>query len=158
MDNENIHFLCTSSLPACNYDDTLKIGEFYEGLWERDVIEFFIMDGLSGKYQEFNFSPAGAWWTAFFKEYRTPSNESMIMPEVTIVNVTKDADCWSVSVCIKLNSLSVVVNEDSLVHITGISPTHNIYYSSCASNTPISFGPDFHRREVFSVVKLVALD
>ncbi len=41
-------------------------GGFVEGLWDRDVAEFFIMDRGSGGYQEFNLGPGGAWWSASF--------------------------------------------------------------------------------------------
>ena len=42
-----------------------KIG-FREGLWEQDVMEFFILDRQSGHYREYNLSPGGAWWAAEF--------------------------------------------------------------------------------------------
>jgi hypothetical protein len=41
-------------------------GGFVEGLWDRDVAEFFILDRGSGAYQEFNLGPGGAWWSAWF--------------------------------------------------------------------------------------------
>ena len=54
---------------SCNFDDTLPSGSFVEGLWERDVAEFFIA-GCGEDYQEFNIAPSGAWWSAHFSSYR----------------------------------------------------------------------------------------
>ena len=40
-----------------------NFGNFIEGLWESDVAEIFVREPNSTRYQEWNLSPAGDWWT-----------------------------------------------------------------------------------------------
>lgn len=42
---------------------------FVAGLWQKDVGEIFLI-AQDGRYQEFNLSPTGAWWSARFRGYR----------------------------------------------------------------------------------------
>lgn len=46
-----------------------QLGEFREGLWERDVCELFL-DGSKEEYFELNLAPSGAWWSMRFKSQR----------------------------------------------------------------------------------------
>lgn len=56
-------------------------GEFVEGLWERDVAEFFVA-GPGPSYQEVNVAPCGAWWSALFSGYRERQAEVRLQAEV----------------------------------------------------------------------------
>lgn len=47
-----------------------KADSFIEGLWDYDVFELFLCDDVTERYQEFNLSPGGAWWSASFLRYR----------------------------------------------------------------------------------------
>jgi len=54
--------------------------EFFEGLWEFDVAEAFILEPESGRYLEVNLAPNGAWWACLHsgireRETRQPSFE-----------------------------------------------------------------------------------
>lgn len=54
-----------------NHEKNLQQGQFQPDLWKMDVLELFIASDNSEKaYQEFNFSPAGAYWHCCFSEYR----------------------------------------------------------------------------------------
>lgn len=50
------------------------VGEFFEGLWEEQVLELFLAADSGERYQEFNLSPSGAWWTQPFSAHRVRDN------------------------------------------------------------------------------------
>lgn len=63
--DERLEFAFECGCPAaCD-----EVSGFVEGLWRRDVAEFFLI-AADGTYQEFNLSPTGAWWSARFRGYR----------------------------------------------------------------------------------------
>lgn len=65
-----------------------KPKEFYQGLWNYDVIEAFI--GLQHQnYLEINLSTNGAWWAAGFSSYRNQNREK---PEITMEDVFTNSD------------------------------------------------------------------
>lgn len=45
-------------------------GSFYEGLWENDVAELFLLNPDNGHYLELHAAPNGAWWSCLFEEPR----------------------------------------------------------------------------------------
>ncbi|MGE0495630.1 MAG: hypothetical protein AB7S38_40875 [Vulcanimicrobiota bacterium] len=57
--------------PEC---DPHPHGSFRQELWKQDVAEIFVAD-REGRYQEFNVSPSGAWWSALFRGYRQLERE-----------------------------------------------------------------------------------
>ena len=57
-----------SKAPFLKFD--LNCGQYFEGLWNQDVIELFIDINCEGHYVEFNLSPQGAWWFQHFEGYR----------------------------------------------------------------------------------------
>ncbi|MBX3172535.1 MAG: hypothetical protein KF760_34345 [Candidatus Eremiobacteraeota bacterium] len=59
-----------------------EVSGFVEGLWRRDVAEFFLI-AADGSYQEFNLSPTGAWWSARFRGYRDQERECRCTSVVT---------------------------------------------------------------------------
>ena len=62
--------------------------EFFEGLWEYDVVETFI--SLEGKnYLEINLSTTGAWWAATFNDHRKRDNKK---PKVELIDVEISAN------------------------------------------------------------------
>lgn len=58
-------------------------GKFIEGLWEGDVIEVFLADDSSQRYQELELSPTGAWWSAVFSAPRV--REQQDLSKVSVV-------------------------------------------------------------------------
>ena len=58
-------------------DESFGGSKFVEGLWEKDVIELFIREEGTSRYQEFNLSPAGLWWSAVFDGYRKRSPQAL---------------------------------------------------------------------------------
>lgn len=51
-------------------DPSLSVGQFFEGLWEKDVAELFVRRPGSDRYVEFNLSPYGAWWACRLDGHR----------------------------------------------------------------------------------------
>jgi hypothetical protein len=52
------------------FDEDHGPGKFVEGLWERDLIELFLLNRENGRYAEWNLAPGGAWWAAVFRAPR----------------------------------------------------------------------------------------
>ena len=63
-----------------NFDKSLSPGQFKPDLWKHDVVEIFFASDQGCAYQEFNLSPAGAYWSVKFSDYRTrtPGTEEPI--------------------------------------------------------------------------------
>jgi len=61
VDPARLHLAVRCSLSGDGED--YPPGSFHPNLWQRDVGELFLCDPLTGHYQEWNVSPAGAWWT-----------------------------------------------------------------------------------------------
>ena len=115
-------------------------GGFVEGLWERDVAEFFILDRHSGEYQEFNLGPGGAWWSASFV---APRVRAVPQPDWTRLGVqtkvTWTPTHWTGQMCLWLPDY-----REPAVNFCAIrrGPGGAKYYSlaGLAGETP-----DFHR-------------
>lgn len=140
-----------ASLPGGQcFDAHHAQGEFVEGLWERDVAEFFVKD-RSGRYQEFNVSPAGAWWTAVLSSYRTREE---ITPKlhVSAVEVTIQDGMWTALLGVAHAGLAVALDSDSLVHVSGI--VHKPGRQFLSSQPVAAIEPDFHHPDAFQVVGL----
>jgi hypothetical protein len=134
-----------------DFDDSYQRGAFIEGLWDRDLAEFFIMDE-AGRYQEFNVSPAGAWWSCYLTSYRQRSDLS-INGQPSFVETQLNQAGWSVVFALPRSALLVPITEKSSVHVTAIASIagERRFISSAPTS---NFAPDFHRRECFQAVEL----
>lgn len=61
----------------------VKKNEFFEGLWQYDLVEAFISTGEKS-YLEINLSTTGAWWAAEFSDYRIKLDKK---PEIKLIEV-----------------------------------------------------------------------
>ena len=85
--------------PQCQ---AYSLGEFVEGLWNEDVAELFLA-GPGNSYQELNFSPTGAWWSALFSGYRKLDRACPeLQPELEVVS---GEGFWQVQCHLALASL-----------------------------------------------------
>jgi hypothetical protein len=128
-------------------------GAFVEGLWERDVAEFFLMDA-DGRYQEFNLSPTGAWWSCDFTAYRS---RGMGIPEQgeVFIETKIEPDAWQVVFSVPLQQLLIPLEGVVGIHVSAISRTPHTRY---LSSSPVEGAkPDFHRRECFGEIERVDL-
>ena len=139
-------FWFSASIPGgSDYDATLEKGEFVEGLWMRDVVEFFIKDS-TGQYQEFNVSPAGAWWSVLLTSYRNRS-ETCIPLHPPYVEVGRSTDHWTVTCGFSLNTIAVVFDREAQIHVSGIA--HKPRQRFFSSHAVRDIEPDFHHPSVF---------
>lgn len=94
---ERLEFAFECGCPAACEEVT----GFVEGLWQRDVAEFFLVAN-NGSYQEFNLSPTGAWWSARFRSYR--QQECACPCSSVVTTAARSRSGWKAS-------LSVAVGE-----------------------------------------------
>ena len=150
LEPQRLWFLCEVAGGA-RYSPERAAGEFVEGLWEEDVGEFFVRDP-SGRYQEFNLAPSGAWWSAVFDSYRCRAEVSP-RPTVVEVHTQVSSGSWRGLLGIARESMTIQVTEGSSLHVSGIT-----YASMCcylSSYPDRSVDPDFHRSECFQGVSFV---
>lgn len=121
-------------------------GEFYEGLWERDVAELFIAARGSSEYIELNFNPVGAWWFQRFSGPRV-RRESDYRPTPVVESIISGGQ-WDGSISLKLGEIGFDTPDSLMFNvclILGDNPRRYISASGGLENT----APDFHRRELF---------
>jgi hypothetical protein len=129
-------------------------GDFIEGLWERDVAEFFLINAR-GEYQEFNLSPDGAWWSMLFTSYRERSAR-VLKPTGVVVSVEREPQSWRGTIGVPRAELQVAPDEIVGIHVSGILyGGSEVRYLSSAGQP--SFDPDFHDRRCFGSVRWVPL-
>ena len=129
----------------------LEENEFVAGLWKRDVVELFLKEDGSERYQEFNLAPQGAWWSGFFSEYRK-EQELSIRPEVSVQNQI-DKTQWHAAMSIRKSSLSVsfsgsASSRANICLILGEQRDH-LSWARIAGTKP-----DFHRTHDFQCCEL----
>jgi hypothetical protein len=154
VDPTQLYFVAqVSTLPY--YDISHGLGSFVEGLWEYDVVELFLKDDHGGAYQEFNLSPAGAWWSARFSGYRKRAPEAVDMraPEV-ISRITETG--WLAGMAVQRNDLLVDISfsSKSKAAVCAILGREERQYCALSPGQGI---PDFHCLEQFSNVNPVKL-
>jgi hypothetical protein len=140
------HLWFAGSLPGGGVSlSNAKHGEFFEGLWEGDVLELFIKEP-SGRYFEFNVSPQGAWWGMELSSYRERASY-LRLPRVTLIETEVLSDRWTALVCIERSSLPVAMAADSTIHVSGI--VHGTKSRYLSSNPVAKIPPDFHHLDAF---------
>lgn len=126
-------------------------GDFIEGLWERDVVELFLSETGSPRYQEFNVSPSGAWWTMAFSGYRTRMGTNS-MPSVRC-HADAFGSGWRAAMAIPLSQLTIGWSSESgALNVTAILGNPQRFV------TALDLGggePDFHRAERFLPARLM---
>lgn len=154
IDSAALWFACeVDAAPFC--DTAHQNGDFIEGLWLKDVAEFFLRDSETGEYQEFNVSPRGAWWSCVFSSYR---HRHLMQRRPSTVSVMGDCgeSRWKVVFGVRLDELASPLSPQTTVHVSLISHSHGgsgepRYFSS----HPVrGLEPDFHLPEVFLPVAL----
>jgi hypothetical protein len=151
-DSERLWFVCRVPGGA-TFDARHALGAFVEGLWEHDVAEFFLMDA-QGRYQEFNMSPSGAWWSCGFSSYRTRIEQN-VAPREVLIESAIEPGAWDVVFSLPLRELLIPLEDVVGIHVSAISRTPLTRY---LSSSPVAGEePNFHRRECFGAVERVEL-
>lgn len=142
---------CADKTPECLTE--LSRGDFVEGLWQYDVAEFFVL-APDGRYQEFNLSPTGAWWSAVFSSYRQDATPVRLNSVSTIAKY--DEASWSAELSVALADL-VVLGQDGLrgakLSLTSILSPGDPEYLCWGHQS--GGEPDFHRPDTFRPVSWV---
>jgi hypothetical protein len=154
LDPHQLWFSSTMPFPA---DDEAQLTSvaFLEGLWEKDVVELFLMDSQTGRYLEFNFCPINAWWASEFESYRCPCRSSSVSPQLNSVAFRSNESSWSVTAALALDSLPFsVLDSSTLAHISGIAqrpppPQCEPVFLTSNTNRSETYAPDFHRLASF---------
>jgi hypothetical protein len=107
------------------------------------------MDG-EGRYQEFNVSPTGAWWSCGFTAYRSRVVVNPVPAEVSVESKL-ERDAWEVVFSVPLRELMIPLEKVVGVHISAIIHIPRMRY---LSSLPLrEERPDFHRRECFEPIE-----
>ncbi len=132
------------------YYEKLTKGTFKENLSDMDVSEIFIMNPQNKTYQEFNISPAGAWWSALFKGYRERKKEVKFDPE--IVENTYGDNYWEINFCFLEKDLLLGIDFTKCkLNVASILYDESPYYFSHGWNE--GGKPDFHHEKNFCELK-----
>ena len=101
---ETLSLFATASKPPTSTPGSAP-GTFYEGLWENDVAELFLVNPDTGCYLELHTAPNGTWWSCLFDEPRVRAevcNEPL--PGAVPAGV-EGVNSWQASVTVPLASL-----------------------------------------------------
>ncbi|MEM1294760.1 MAG: hypothetical protein AAGH89_05300 [Verrucomicrobiota bacterium] len=126
-------------------------GTFAENLWEKDVGELFISQAQGFPYQEWNVSPAGAWWSQRFSETRIP-DPYFVPDKSTIARTAPCGNGW-------VSWMQIPYNEDLLstsrIDVTMIltDSEGQRRFLSCRPEPDIA--PDFHRPQAYQTPKII---
>lgn len=130
--------------PSCR--EELKQGQFVEGLWEHDVAEFFVASSEGTDYQEINISPTGAWWSAYFSDYRQLEREVRFEPRLQIV---RNETAWQIVFETELDNLVPWENAKCRLFSAASILYDPAPHYFCWNHKPGADEPDFHRRDLF---------
>ena len=152
VDSSYVYFAArVGRQPFC---DALAPGEFRAGLWEKDLVEFFIRSRHSESYQEFNLSPSGAWWSALFRGVHRIDEQFSVSRNVQCYSRI-DENSWSTALRARHADLGVSVDffgapQDIRLNVNAIlGDGQKRYYSYC--RLPGEH-PNFHQPDEFPSV------
>jgi len=80
-------------------------GSFVEGVWEKDLIELFLLNPDSGYYVEFNLGPQGEWWWCTFIAPRVRAVATPRPLLGVITNACISEESWDSTLYVPLSSL-----------------------------------------------------
>ncbi len=124
---------------------------YYEGLWEYDVAEWFIVNPVTGKYIELNLAPTGAWWMMVFDAPRQRAVDDA--PDLRGIRTGSMLANESWEAYLELPTLVVekALGRGALKHnvcfILGRNPREYLSWTRLAAKQP-----DFHRPDDFSML------
>ena len=131
------------------YDRAHRQGDFFYGLWEQDVAEFFVA-GAGARYQEINISPSGAWWSGLFSDYRVlESNQQFDCSIESKIS----SHSWEISFEAELRHFQPwreLPSSERRISVASILYDPDPQYF--AWNHGGGGEPDFHRQDLFKVI------
>lgn len=138
------------------YDPTHTLGQYVEGLWNKDCAELFLSSSTSPVYQEFNLGPTGAWWSHSFSKYRKRDSSGFKVPQGVTTFSQIGSASWRAALSIPLNQFSVPLDlEDTtranVSFVVGKAKRQYLTWANIQQREP-----DFHRAEDFENVDLIS--
>lgn len=135
-----------AAMPDCDF--SLRGGSFVENLWQKDCAELFLAEAGTTRYQEFNLSPTGAWWSAVFESYRKRESTPYVPPKTVRAFSMIDDDFWQSKIILPREAIAIKANFDQSVpanvcFVLG-GGTQFLTYARLTAKEP-----DFHRAEQF---------
>ena len=132
-----------------DFDRQFGAGDFVEGLWQHDVAELFLVEDRTERYQEFNLSPSGAWWSGVFDSYREAGEA--FNHKLSAINscANVEQNSWSAAIRIPRASLAIAIefgprSKANVSMIIGGGARQCLSWSKIAADKP-----DFHRFREF---------
>ncbi|MBN8548363.1 MAG: hypothetical protein J0M12_03490 [Deltaproteobacteria bacterium] len=137
------------------YDPAHTMGQYVEGLWNKDCAELFISSSTSPVYQEFNLGPTGAWWSCSFSKYRKRDSAFTPPQGVTTYSQIGSAN-WRAALAIPLNqfALPLDLEDTSRANVSFVVGKAKRQYLTWANIQQRE--PDFHRAEDFENIDLIS--
>lgn len=117
-------------------------------LWKKTCFELFIGARSSGRYREFNFSPAGHWNVYSFSAYRQGMQEEQAFTELPF-SVRRKSDTLRISIKIDLDKIHPA-NQAIEVAVSAVIKPLSGDLTYWALNHP-GQQADFHLRESFVI-------
>jgi hypothetical protein len=157
VDSHKLYFVAQIGSSA-HFDNSAAQGQFVEGLWTKDVAEFFVTNSGQTSYQEFNLSPTGAWWSCYFSKYRKRETSLFKMPQGVETFSVIEGSQWKAGLSIPLSEFSVplALEESTRINVCFALGKAKRQYVSWAQIK--KYEPDFHLAEDFEDVDLIALE
>jgi len=155
MDSASLFVLASAKLPT-NCDNSLSAGTFKEELWKLDVAELFIAEDKSDRYQEFNLSPTGSWWSMGFEEYRSEAS-TFSPPDNIECSAWRNGERWYASIVIPRDNLWIDLSltehfRANVCFILGKKKRSFLSWERLVSKSP-----DFHLTEQFEAIRAVKI-
>jgi hypothetical protein len=148
-------YFCSSLQDAIFYNKQLEENHFQAELWRQDLSEIFFAQADGKAYQEFNFSPAGAYWQTQLSDYREKIVETETPVPGLEVTVSRDNKTQIILAKIPIASIFGGLQVGSRINCTAIIGELPRNYFSCAELNPAKI--DFHRIELWPKVKFSTL-
>lgn len=138
-----------------NCDPCPKGRRFKAGLWLKDVFELFLAGKSGERYQEFNFSPTGRYWTIQFSKYRKEDLKSeKPLPRLKI-SIKSGKHGTRIAVCIPREGLLATPEQNARIQCSAVwGKNPRTFFSSGRMGKK----PDFHDVARWGKTKLVTFD
>jgi len=152
-DPAKLFFLAQSNCPVA-LKPAAQPGQFVKGLWEYTVAEFFLFDSQNNRYQEFNVSPNGSWWSCCFSSCRAELQEASSLKDSVKVFTESTKQYWLAGLAIPIGGLFLPWSPNLRVQTCGVIKSDQDLY--LANNNAPSLEADFHRLDLALPFKEVA--
>jgi hypothetical protein len=147
-DTLSVRFEVRGNLPKLSIPAAAEAPRRVDRLWEETCLELFLGTADSGRYWEFNLSPAGHWNVYRFTRYREGMREESAITSLPF-DVRRDPEALILTAEFGIGKI-VPAGKDLAATVAAVIRTIDGGGSHWALAHPAS-RPDFHRREGFAL-------